>query len=73
MVPDAFALRPHYGEVRPPVTILSGTGDRLVSHVGQSVALHRRIPGSRLVAVEGAGHMLHQIAPDRVLDAVFAA
>ncbi len=73
MVPDAFALRPHYGELRPPVTILSGTGDRLVSHAEQSAALHRRIPGSRLVAVEGAGHMLHHIAPDRVLDALAAA
>ncbi|MET7247968.1 alpha/beta hydrolase [Methylobacterium sp. EM32] len=73
MVPDAFALRPHYGDLRMPVTILSGTGDRLLSHDGQAVALHRRIPGSRLVAVEGAGHMLHQIAPDRVLAAVTGA
>ncbi|GJD61094.1 alpha/beta hydrolase [Methylobacterium frigidaeris] len=70
MVPDAFALRPHYGELRMPVTILSGTGDRLLSHADQAVALHRQIPGSRLVAVEGAGHMLHQIAPDRVLNAI---
>jgi pimeloyl-ACP methyl ester carboxylesterase len=73
LVPDAFALRPHYGDLRMPVTILSGTGDRLLSHAGQAVALHHRIPGSRLVAVEGAGHMLHQIAPDRVLAAVTAA
>ncbi|AWN51533.1 alpha/beta hydrolase [Methylobacterium sp. 17Sr1-1] len=73
MVPDAFALRPHYGDLRMPVTILSGTGDRLLSHAGQAVALHHRIPGSRLVAVEGAGHMLHQIAPDRVLAAVAGA
>ncbi|AWB21453.1 alpha/beta hydrolase [Methylobacterium currus] len=70
MVPDAFALRPHYTDLRMPVTILSGTGDRLLSHAGQAVALHQLIPGSRLVAVEGAGHMLHQIAPDRVLAAV---
>jgi len=73
MVPDAFALRPHYAELRMPVTILSGTGDRLLSHADQAVALHHRIPGSRLVSVEGAGHMLHQIAPDRVLAAVAAA
>ncbi|KMO11780.1 alpha/beta fold hydrolase [Methylobacterium platani] len=73
LVPDAFALRPHYGELRMPVTILSGTGDRLVSHADQSAALHRRIPGSRLVAVEGAGHMLHHIAPDRILAAIAAA
>lgn len=73
MVPDAFALRSHYARLRMPVTILSGTGDRLVSHADQSVALHREIPGSRLVAVEGAGHMLHHIAPDRVLAAVASA
>ncbi|MGE7417666.1 alpha/beta fold hydrolase [Methylobacterium tarhaniae] len=70
MVPDAFALRPHYQSLRMPVTILSGTGDRLLSHADQAVALHRQIPGSRLVAVEGAGHMLHQIAPGRVLAAL---
>ncbi|MGX7706227.1 alpha/beta fold hydrolase [Methylobacterium sp. Gmos1] len=70
LVPDAFALRPHYRDLRMPVTILSGTGDRLLSHAGQAVALHHEIPGSRLVAVEGAGHMLHQIVPDRVLAAL---
>ncbi len=73
MVPDAFALRSHYARLRMPVTILSGTGDRLVSHADQAVALHREIPGSRLVAVDGAGHMLHHIAPDRVLAAVASA
>ncbi len=70
MVPDAFALRQHYATLRMPVTILSGTGDRLLSHADQAVALHREIPGSRLVAVEDAGHMLHHIAPGRVLEAV---
>lgn len=73
MVPDAFTLRSHYAELRMPVTILSGTGDRLLSHADQAVALHRHLPGSRLVAVEGAGHMLHQVAPDRVLAAIAAA
>jgi pimeloyl-ACP methyl ester carboxylesterase len=73
LVPDAFALRPHYAGLRAPVTILSGTGDRLLSHADQAVALHHHIPGSRLVAVEGAGHMLHQIAPGRVLAALAAA
>ncbi|GJD47439.1 Haloalkane dehalogenase 2 [Methylobacterium crusticola] len=73
LVPDALALRPRYPEVRPPVTILSGTGDRMVDHAGQSVRLRDTIPGSRLVAVAGAGHMLHHSALDAVMAALDAA
>lgn len=40
-----------------PTTIVCGTADRLTS-IGHSRKLHERIAGSRLVEVEGAGHMV---------------
>lgn len=42
---------------RVPTVIVCGTGDRLTS-IGHSRKLHSRIPGSRLVECEGAGHMV---------------
>jgi pimeloyl-ACP methyl ester carboxylesterase len=40
-----------------PTTIIGGTADKLTS-IGHSRKLHSRIPGSRLVECEGAGHMV---------------
>ncbi|WP_148614211.1 alpha/beta fold hydrolase [Nocardioides rubriscoriae] len=40
-----------------PVSIISGTHDKLTS-IGHSRKLHSRIPSSRLVECEGAGHMV---------------
>jgi pimeloyl-ACP methyl ester carboxylesterase len=59
MIPSAAALAPHYSRLALPVTIMAGTGDRMVDTAEQSAVLHRRIPQSRFLALEGAGHMLH--------------
>ena len=40
-----------------PVSVICGTSDRLTS-IGHSRKLHARIPGSRLLECEGAGHMV---------------
>jgi pimeloyl-ACP methyl ester carboxylesterase len=40
-----------------PTSVVCGTGDRITS-VGHSRKLHSRIPGSRLLECEGAGHMV---------------
>jgi pimeloyl-ACP methyl ester carboxylesterase len=40
-----------------PVTIICGTHDKLTS-IDHSRRLHARVPGSRLVECEGAGHMV---------------
>lgn len=70
MIPAAARHAPRYGELSMPVTILAGRGDRIVDFERQAAWLHRRIPQSRLEAVEGAGHMLHHIEPRRVAAAV---
>ena len=42
---------------RVPTSIICGTSDKLTS-IGHSRKLHERIPGSRLLECEGAGHMV---------------
>jgi len=54
-------LRPE--QLRVPVLIIHGTGDRMVS-ITVAEDLADRIPGSRLVRIELAGHMLPVTHPD---------
>lgn len=72
MVPAAAMLAKRYGELALPITILAGSGDRIVDIDDQSKRLHIMLPHSRFVAVEGAGHMVHHTAPDKVLRAIEA-
>lgn len=52
---DKFDFVESMGAV--PTSIICGTDDRLTS-IGHSRKLHARIPGSRLLECEGAGHMV---------------
>jgi pimeloyl-ACP methyl ester carboxylesterase len=49
-----------------PVTIIVGEEDSVIDWRRQSARLHRALPGSRLLVVPGAGHMVHHSAPDLV-------
>ena len=63
------------GLSRVPVSIICGTADRVTS-IGHSRKLHAHIEGSRLVEVEGAGHMVVMESHDQVnaeLDQLIAA
>jgi pimeloyl-ACP methyl ester carboxylesterase len=53
-----------------PTTVVCGTADRLTS-IGHSRKLHSRISGSRLLEVEGSGHMVMIESHDEV-DAALA-
>jgi pimeloyl-ACP methyl ester carboxylesterase len=66
MVGAAADLARRYTDLRVPVTIVAGRGDRIVDTSRQSQRLHATVPGSRLDIVEGAGHMVHHTAPGRV-------
>lgn len=60
---DKFAVVSAFAQV--PTVILCGTADRLTS-IGHSRKLHSLLPDSRLVEVEGAGHMVILESHDQV-------
>lgn len=72
MVPAAADLATRHDEMTMPLTIIAGRGDRIVSHAGQSERLHAALPHSRLVLIDGVGHMVHHSATDRVAEAIRA-
>jgi pimeloyl-ACP methyl ester carboxylesterase len=59
--------------MKMPVAIIAGEADQIVDKEAQSARLHRDVPQSTFDAVPGAGHMIHQTAPDRVMAAIQAA
>ena len=62
-------LSKRYAELRLPVAIIAGGADRLVPYA-QAERLHRLLPQSSLHRLEGHGHMVHWIAPDRIMAAI---
>ena len=70
MIPAARRLAPRIGEIKLPVAIVAGSGDRIVSPSRQSERLHRDLPHSRLRLVAGAGHMVHHSGLEAVTAAV---
>ena len=73
MVPAAMKLQRRYGELSMPISIIAGTSDRVVTTQRQSARLHRELPASHFQTVAGAGHMVHHVAPDIILAAIFKA
>ena len=69
MISSAKSLRAHYGELSLPVAIFAGDGDKIVSP-RHAERLRAAIPSSTLRIVEGAGHMIHHVATDRVVEAI---
>ena len=70
MIPAAIGLRRRYRELRVPVVIAAGAGDRHVATKKQSARLHREVLGSDFQAAAGIGHMLHHGAPEQVMAAI---
>ena len=70
MIPDAFAARRHYAELTMPVAIIAGSGDKIADVSSQSARLHDELPQSTFDCVSGVGHMVHQINPERVMNAI---
>ncbi|MCW5730173.1 MAG: alpha/beta hydrolase [Alphaproteobacteria bacterium] len=62
-----------YGEFRPPLVVLTGTADRVVSPDIHSRALARTAPQAELIEIAGAGHALPYTHPQRIVDAVLRA
>lgn len=70
MIPDAFAAKDSYAQLKMPVAIIAGSEDRLVNIDSQSARLHGDIPHSSFERVPGAGHMIHQTATGAVMSAI---
>ncbi len=70
MIPDAIVFRRQYSELKMPVVIIAGEGDRVANIDEQSARLHHEIAHSTFHRVKGAGHMVHQSAPDQVMVAI---
>jgi pimeloyl-ACP methyl ester carboxylesterase len=70
MIPDAFHYRDEYTNLKMPVVIVAGDGDRLVDIDAQSTRLHRDVPQSKFHRVPGTGHMIHQTATGIVMSAI---
>lgn len=70
LIANATAVKHRYIDVTQPTAIIAGSDDRLIDIHEQSERLHTQISGSTFQSVAGAGHMVHQTAPERVLDAI---
>ena len=70
MVPQARALRAHYAELQMPVTLVTGTRDKVVDGRKQSGRLHRLLPHSSFHFLDGVGHMAHYHAQTLIANAV---
>ena len=70
MIPDAFALRGKYADLKMPVLIIAGDQDRLVDTDAQSARLHEELPRSTFRRVPAAGHMVHQTETALVMRAI---
>jgi pimeloyl-ACP methyl ester carboxylesterase len=66
MTPSAAALARRYGELDMPVVLIAGRDDQIIDFGHHSGRLHASLPQSELIAVAGAGHMVHHTAPDQV-------
>jgi len=70
LIPAAFSLRKRYHELTMPVIIMAGGSDRHVDMHTHSERLHHELPHSTLHITSGAGHMLHHLAVDEVMNAI---
>ncbi|MFE1602327.1 alpha/beta fold hydrolase [Methylobacterium sp. ID0610] len=70
MTPVTVELQEHYRELTLPLVIVTGADDQIADVGRQSVRLHREVPHSDFIVVPGMGHMIHHLAPDRVIEAI---
>ena len=71
MIAAAESLSGRYRSLFPPTAILAGDADKIVSY-RQAQRLQGEVAGSRLDVLPGGSHMVHHIAPERVIQAIDA-
>jgi len=70
LVGFAHAEKDHYPALAQPVVVIAGGDDRLIDPDTQSAQLDHALADSSLRIVAGHGHMVHQTAPEAILDAI---
>jgi pimeloyl-ACP methyl ester carboxylesterase len=63
---------PRYGEIKAPVTIITGDADKTVSTSIHSRPFAATAPNAKLIVLPGVGHMIQQAAPDLIIAEVEA-
>jgi pimeloyl-ACP methyl ester carboxylesterase len=63
---------PRYGDIKAPVTIISGDVDKTVSTVIHSRMFAKAVPNARLIVLEGVGHMIQNAVPELVVSEIEA-
>jgi hypothetical protein len=61
---------PRYGELKMPVTIISGDKDPVVYTDIHSRAIVQQVPQAKLTVLPGVGHMVQYVAADDVVRAI---
>jgi pimeloyl-ACP methyl ester carboxylesterase len=69
MMSDAAGLSAGYDALVPPVAIVAGDSDKVVGSE-HARRLQDTLPHGRLLMIEGAGHMVHHVATQQVVDAI---
>ncbi|AWN40764.1 alpha/beta fold hydrolase [Methylobacterium durans] len=69
MVMDASRLSGRYGALSTPVSILAGDGDKVVGPE-QAQRLQRVVPSGTVEVIRAAGHMVHHVATERVVQVI---
>lgn len=69
MMPDANGLSAGYGNLSLPVAIVAGSGDKVVSP-DHAERLRGAVQDATLRTVEGAGHMVHHVATELVVEVI---
>lgn len=69
LIPQAARLRRHHEDLRVPIVLVAGDQDRLLMTRWHTQRVQRRLVGSRVHTIPGAGHMVHHSAPQALIDA----
>jgi pimeloyl-ACP methyl ester carboxylesterase len=70
MVPAAYRLAKRYSELKLPVALVAGAGDKLIDPEKNTARLHNDLADSGMRMTEGAGHMLHYSKVAEIVDAI---
>lgn len=70
MIPAAYRARERYHELETPLVIVAGEDDRIVDTEKQSARLHDEVPKSAMHRIPRTGHMVHQTATEKVMQAI---